>query len=218
MSFADKKIREKEERRDDILNAAEKLFFSRNYDSVSMDDIARAVDVNKALLYYYFKDKESLYFALVLRGLEILSGMLDERSGNDKTCMKKLRNGGRVYAEFATKYPEYLQAYSYLLSGRFDLSNPSKNRDLSRIMEIRKKTFDLTRALVEGGVRDGSIRPDVNPVEVSVLFSMVFDSFSRMTPQQVQVLENEGIGRHEFLADARDLLDYIIMNDKTGKN
>jgi len=40
VSIAERKEREKEQRRNDITNAAEKLFFSRGYDSVSMDEIA----------------------------------------------------------------------------------------------------------------------------------------------------------------------------------
>ncbi len=40
MALADRKEREKEQRQRDIINAAEKLFFSRGYDNVSMNDIA----------------------------------------------------------------------------------------------------------------------------------------------------------------------------------
>jgi TetR/AcrR family transcriptional regulator len=40
VTLADRKEREKEQRRSDIINAAEKLFFSRGCDNVSMNDIA----------------------------------------------------------------------------------------------------------------------------------------------------------------------------------
>jgi len=65
MTVAERKHREKAQRREDILNAAEKLFFSRGYDNVLMDEIANEVDLTKATLYLYFNDKESLFFFLV---------------------------------------------------------------------------------------------------------------------------------------------------------
>ena len=62
MTREERRQREKDQRCDDIINAAEKLFFSRGYDNVSMDEIAREVELSKSALYYYFKDKESLFF------------------------------------------------------------------------------------------------------------------------------------------------------------
>ena len=53
MSIANWKEREKEQRRNDILDVAEKLFFSKGYDNVSMSGIAKKVGLGKATLYIY---------------------------------------------------------------------------------------------------------------------------------------------------------------------
>ena len=53
--------------KDEILDAAERLFFSRSYEEVSMDEIAREVELNKATIYLYFKNKETLFATIVLR-------------------------------------------------------------------------------------------------------------------------------------------------------
>jgi TetR/AcrR family transcriptional regulator len=52
-----------EETRNSILHAAVKEFAARGIDGGRTDAIARVAHVNKALLYYYFKDKETLYGA-----------------------------------------------------------------------------------------------------------------------------------------------------------
>ncbi len=52
-----------EETRNTILHAAVKEFAGHGIDGGRTDAIARAARVNKALLYYYFKDKETLYGA-----------------------------------------------------------------------------------------------------------------------------------------------------------
>jgi AcrR family transcriptional regulator len=53
MGTADRRRREKEQRKAEIVDAAERLFFSRSYEDVSMDDIAREVELNKATIYLY---------------------------------------------------------------------------------------------------------------------------------------------------------------------
>src|SRR5262245_50693574 len=48
-----------------VLTAATANFARRGFDGVSVDDIARAAGVNKAMIYYHFKDKLALYRHIV---------------------------------------------------------------------------------------------------------------------------------------------------------
>src|SRR5665647_1171720 len=107
MSMKEIKEQEKEQRRNYILDVAEKLFFSRGYDDVSMDDIANEVELNKATLYLYFKNKESLFFAIVLRGVRILHAMVSEGVKNCENGIKILYLTGIAYFNFVNKYPDY---------------------------------------------------------------------------------------------------------------
>ena len=49
-----------------ILQAAEELFSSKGFDATRVDEIAQKAQVNKALIYYYFKSKDSLLQELIL--------------------------------------------------------------------------------------------------------------------------------------------------------
>ena len=80
MSTTSRREREKQQRRKDIIKAAEKVFFAKGYDQVTMDEIAQEAEVNKALLYYYFKNKEALFFSVNLYGVRILYDMYSECS------------------------------------------------------------------------------------------------------------------------------------------
>ena len=82
MGIAERRQREKEMRRIAILDAAERLFFSRGYEDVSMEEIASEVELNKATIYLYFKNKETLFATIVLRGIRILQKKYME-------CMEK---------------------------------------------------------------------------------------------------------------------------------
>jgi AcrR family transcriptional regulator len=52
------------------------LFSSRGFDGVSMDDIAADAGVNKAMIYYHFADKLTLYRTIVSDGLQAMSAKI----------------------------------------------------------------------------------------------------------------------------------------------
>lgn len=59
-----------QESRDEILKAATSLFASRGFHETSMAEVARAAKVSKALIFWHFKTKEELFFAVLGRLLE----------------------------------------------------------------------------------------------------------------------------------------------------
>jgi TetR/AcrR family transcriptional regulator len=65
MTVLERKQREREQRRESIIDAASKLFSSKGYDKVSMEEIALETELSKTTLYFYFEDKESLFLAVV---------------------------------------------------------------------------------------------------------------------------------------------------------
>jgi len=123
MSVSNWKEREREQRRNDILDAAETLFFSKGYDNVSMNGIAKKVGLGKATLYIYFDNKEELFYTVVLRGVTILNSMIKEKVGKEDNGLEKLVAFKKAYNEFIRVYADYFQAYNYFQSGRFDLSD-----------------------------------------------------------------------------------------------
>ena len=89
MAATDRKEREKEQRKNAIIDAAEKLFFSRGFDSVSMEEIAKEVELGKGTLYLYFKSKDSLFFAIVSRRWTEFGEALTEKMSRGKTGLEK---------------------------------------------------------------------------------------------------------------------------------
>ena len=56
--------------RDEILQAAIRLFASRGFHETSMSEVGRAAHVSKALIFWHFKTKEELFMAVLSRLLE----------------------------------------------------------------------------------------------------------------------------------------------------
>ena len=109
MGISDRRQREKEQRRSEIIDAAERLFFSHGYEDVSMDEIANEVELNKATLYLYFKNKEALFAAIVLRGIRILQKKYEECMKTHVPCVVKVALMGQAYYQFSQEHPDYLR-------------------------------------------------------------------------------------------------------------
>jgi len=207
------KEQEKEQRCNYILDGAEKLFFSRGYDDVSMDDIANEVELNKATLYLYFKNKESLFFSVVLRGIRILNAMIEEGIKDCKTGVEILDTIARVYFEFVNKYPDYNRAYLYFRSGRFDIEDRKDvNQVAKEILKLRQDTFAITCNAIKSGIDEGLIRSDVDPVEMTIFLTMILKNLTEMRSDFKKVLEKQGIDQHQFSADVRDFVHRMLMN------
>jgi len=72
------KEKEKEIKRNLIINAAVRVFGERPYDKISLQEIAEEAGLSKASIYTYFENRESLFVQAALRELD---GMLDELRG-----------------------------------------------------------------------------------------------------------------------------------------
>lgn len=69
--------------RDRILDGAEVLFAERGFSGTAMRDIARSVHLKPASIYSHFSGKQDLYEAVLQRGLQPLSDLLEDLSGED---------------------------------------------------------------------------------------------------------------------------------------
>ena len=212
MTLAERKQREKEQRREHILHAAERLFFSRWYDDVSMDEIATDAELSKATLYLYFKDKESLFFAVVNRGTRILCSMVKEeikRAGGNKFGLIS-----EIYGRFLNEYPDYARAYFYFRSGRFDLSRKhTLSTDAQEALALGNTLLEMILSSIQKGIEDGIVRPDVNPVAVAVLNTLVADALLNMSPDLSKILEDHEITMQQFLANVADLMRHSVMTE-----
>ena len=81
MSTAERRAREKAQRRRGILNAARQEFFERGFHSPTVDDVARRAEVSKGTIYLYYESKEVILAAGMVKACPLL-----ERQGSGKTA------------------------------------------------------------------------------------------------------------------------------------
>ena len=64
MPVLERRQREKEARRQQILDAARDLFFDRGFEGTTIDEIAQRTEISKGAVYLHFPSKEEIYFTL----------------------------------------------------------------------------------------------------------------------------------------------------------
>lgn len=158
MGIAERKEREKEQRKNDIIDAAEKTFFNRGFENATMDDVAEQAELSKATLYLYFKSKEDLHFAICTRALLILNEMFKKAVTESKSAFENLLEIGNTYVEFAHKYTNYFKAMLHFESKELHgtdcggcLLGDEDNCPLMFLIETIRK-----------GQNDKSVRPDIS--------------------------------------------------------
>jgi len=108
-----------DEKRDEILAAAEQEFARRDFHEVLMDDVAARAGVGKGTLYRYFPTKDELFLATVLRGLDQSHGEFQQVFAEDAPLETILENAvARMLAYFSGRAPllTLLQRYEDRLS------------------------------------------------------------------------------------------------------
>jgi len=210
MSVADRKEREKQQRRNDIIDAAEKQFFRKGFDGVSMDDIARELELSKPTIYLYFRDKESLYFAVALRGIRLLHTMYREAVEKSENSYEKLGAMAYAYFEFSNKYPDYSRVYNYSLSARFDMVN---SEEMTEMLELLNENTVAMYDAIKTGMKDGIVRSDLDPLEVAVYIIASSSGVFNMNSRLRKTLEAGGIGYSQFMSHFMDFTGRAILND-----
>lgn len=76
-------IKEHDERRNEILDTAERLFHTKGYEKCTVNDILKEVAIAKGTFYYYFKSKEEVMDAVVSRYIDIVISRTDKILGTD---------------------------------------------------------------------------------------------------------------------------------------
>jgi TetR/AcrR family transcriptional regulator len=160
MGISERKEREKEQRRLDILNAAEKVFFEKGTDNATMDDIAEHAELSKGTLYLYYKSKEELLFAISLRAMKILKSMFEKAIDPSKKTIDNIIEVGRVYVKFFREHSDYFKILLFFEGNEhfnpdhemYALMCGHNDDPMSFFMEMLRK-----------GMKDGSVRTDISP-------------------------------------------------------
>lgn len=109
MGTKERRAREKENLRQEILDAARELFVTEGYENVSMRKIAEKIEYSPTTIYLYFKDKAELLVQLCEETFAQLATTLEAIQQKYPDPLIGLREGCRAYVRFGLKHPHHYQ-------------------------------------------------------------------------------------------------------------
>ncbi len=218
MGVQERREREKEQRKNDILDAAEQVFFEKGLSLSTMDDVADAAELSKGTLYLYFKSKQELYLGIHQRGFVKMHEMFAAAAALHNLGVDKIRAIGHAYYEFAKQYPDYYKAIMYFEGSVLDFTSDSEmieiyHQDGHQVMEFVQK-------VLHKGIDDGSIVTDFQVDRLAFILwgqiSGVIQIISKISQHPEKSIK---FNPYELFDDYMQLMGKLLVNpDKEDKS
>jgi len=155
MGVAERKAREKEELKQEILDAARGLFVRDGYESVSMRKIAAKIEYSPGSIYTYFKDKDEILDCLCEETfLKLHLDKLAKVSQIKGGAIEALKKGMETYIRFGLQHPDHYIVTFILKAAPY--TKPGGRR--TRKAQAGQKCFDDMRNCVRRCIEEGKIK------------------------------------------------------------
>ena len=94
MGVAERREREKQQRRDEAIQAAMEIYDEEGYYAITMDKIAERAELSRAALYLYFKNKDEIFLSAIKAYMEyfysLLKDVYNRRKSIEETLLEEL--------------------------------------------------------------------------------------------------------------------------------
>ena len=175
-----------------ILDSAVALFTTKGYNATRMEDVAKRAGISKGLTYFYYKNKEDLFMALTKKAFDQFKEEFRE------SFRSKGKNGLEMITDlvqriwvFAKEQPVYYQAILHFLDVMKKYTNPKLRHEIDplildsthfhKLLELHHEPARIGIQMVSQGIKDGSIRPELQPeITFYTIWSMVI-GFEKMS-------------------------------------
>lgn len=190
-----------------ILDAAKNVFQSKGMDGARMQEIADKAGINKAMLHYYYRNKQLLFEAVFNNAFSLLAPQLNTILNDDSSIEKKIRNFTSNYISFMDKHP-YLPAFVI----------QELNRNPEFILKMKNNlgfpNIEKFKIQVNQEVKDGILKP----ISAEQLFMnvMALNVFPFVAKPLLMAFTNTDDEAYNGLIEKRktEVADFIINSIK----
>jgi AcrR family transcriptional regulator len=142
--------------REEILATATKMFIQQGYHGLAMRQISEAVGVSKAALYYYFKDKEELFLAILNDSLDQIESSIDKIRTKQVSSAEKIR----LFVEYVLGQPAEQRSIIRLGSQEMSQLSTASRRKFGKLYQ--EKFIGKLAAIFQSGMDGGEFR-EIDP-------------------------------------------------------
>ncbi|MFT5336921.1 MAG: TetR/AcrR family transcriptional regulator [Luteibaculaceae bacterium] len=204
MGVAERRSREKAERKKSIVDAAERIFFAKGIDNASMDEVAAEAELSKGTLYLYFKNKSELYRAILRRAFSALNEILNKSINPHMNGFDRIKNIGDCYINFSKTHRGYFEAILFYENDLLELK-PDEKENLKSII-AGNALLSVVVESIELGIADKSLRPEIDPTRTALLL------WSELTGVMLMIKKKILIIHHYFNITPEAFIENFIEN------
>lgn len=150
MGVQERKAREKQELRQEILDAARDLFIREGFENVSMRKIAEKIEYSPTTIYLHFQDKADLLDCVCEETLRKLENRLAVISETKSDPLERMMTGLRAYIDFGLEHPN-----DYRVAFLMEFKPFSEPERCLRCHSMGQQNFDHMRRDVSECMRSG---------------------------------------------------------------
>lgn len=167
-----------------ILRAANEVFVKKGFEGARMQEIADAAGINKSLLHYYFRNKDTLFSAVFTQAFQEIIPQINEVISSEASLLDKIH-------AFVEKYTAFLLEHPHLplfILGEIQ-RNPTSITDTFKSNDKRIHEF-IWQVLAE--TQQGKINPmPPEHIFVNILSLSVFPIIARPILQSILFNDDE---------------------------
>ena len=210
-----RRTREKNQRIQSILEAAQRVFFSKGYLKSTMDEIAMEAEVTKPTVYLYFKAKDDLFFTLMLPLMDDIHRQLEK--AEESLATGKIKDGGSLikalFRAFYHGYKTSPETFGIIqLFQQQRLMSELKPDVRAALNDKGRINFDLSRRLLTRGMELGLIKK-VNVYEIAdVIWALIVGVI------QLEDIKSDDQKGHRLKENTLRLAEQLIAEALTINN
>ena len=198
MGIKERKEREKERRRQQIIIAAKRIFSAKGFNKATMEDIAEEAEISPGTIYIYFKNKDELYASLSIRILQHLNIRLEHvKNQNDVNVEQRIATLKDALYDIYNLDPLILINLFHLQS-----SESLKNLSFGLLSEIKRLSQDSLKIMADifsEGISNG-VFIKTNPNALADIFWALFSGVI-LWEESKKIIDN----KKDFLKPTLDI-------------
>lgn len=192
-----------------ILWVAERLFLEKGFSGTSTTEIAKSVGCNQALIHYYFRTKEKLFWDIFSPKMEQVVEYLDAPLDENLDFLERIRNIIDFYfgmLELDERLAPFIVNELIMHPGRWEYFRQRFLRS-----ESRSNAYDRFESMVQEEVAKGTIR-EVQAIDVLLdIMSLCISTFI-VAPMGFAHGECDTDSRKEYLAHRKSAVTELVIS------
>lgn len=209
MGIQERKERERERRRQQIIVAAKRVFSDKGFNKATMEDIAKEAELSPGTLYLYFKNKDELYASLSLRILQYLIIRLEHVNASDTLAPDEKMDALTDAMFDVYEFDPLIIINMFHLQSSETLKNLSDEL-LAEIETLSRKSLGAIANIFKEGI-DKKVFIDKHPIALADIFWSLFSGVI-LWESSKKIINDEKDYLKETLKTAFDIFTRGIKN------